>query len=71
MNLTKMEKKIYEKPSSVVIGLVPLDGLLQVSINKGEGTPPGTAEGRMFQMDDFDLDDEDNDVDSWGADWHV
>lgn len=59
MNLTNMEKKIYKKPSTVVRDIVPINRLLGVSIPKGEGTPPGTAEGREFQMDFVDEDDDD------------
>jgi hypothetical protein len=58
-----MEKKIYEKPVSEVIDMVPLDSLLGVSIPKGEGTPPGTAEAPVYHiLSDMDLDDDDDNV---------
>ena len=71
MKKTKMEKKIYEKPCSEVVDMVPLDCLLGVSIPKGEGTPPGTAEAPRFQTytDDEDYDDDDY-VDIWGINWN-
>ena len=63
MEKTKMEKKIYEKPISEVIDMVPLDSLLGVSIPKGEGDPPGTAEAPAYHiLTDMDLDDDDDDV---------
>lgn len=65
-----MEKKIYEKPSSEVIDMLPLDSLLGVSIPKGEGTPPGTAEAPVLQIfTDIDPEEEVETVATWGVNW--
>ncbi len=65
-----MEKKIYEKPCSEVVDYEPLGCLLGVSIPKGEGTPPGTAEAPALQIfTDIDPEEEVETVDTWGVNW--
>lgn len=68
-----MEKKIYEKPCSVAIDMVPLDCLLGLSLQKGISDyedPPYEADAPMFQgFADDDYDSEEGDVTTWGVNW--